>query len=225
MTRIRQFGYPTTTSYFGTLEIAGKSEETRLGADIGVIVDLQIGDLTVRKVVWFQAKKAKRGIADLGSTSQQLSRLAASPAKGFYLFYHHSDFPVRAPAPTVCEERALAKIVKGKGKSLDARHLPISVRTDGWDWASFIAFGLCDPDSTLGESFTTPYDALSKLGGGNPRHLPTYLYMIAISDESRVADLQKQIHIYYRNLEHEHHHNHKLSHDHTQERDGPELSL
>ena len=43
--RIAEFGYPDSTSYMGAFAIAGKAEETRTGADLGLIIDINIGAL------------------------------------------------------------------------------------------------------------------------------------------------------------------------------------
>lgn len=195
--RIREFGYPEVRSYLGTLDIASTIEETRLGADIGLIVDLNIGDLACKKIALFQAKKSKHGIADVGSHAGQLSKLSSRPIAGFYLFYHQSTYPVMAPAPTVCTAHELADKVTQFGKDVDAVHLPLNVRTMGWDWASFVSFGLCNPDSQVGQSFDTVEEAIAALGNGDARHLPKYLHVIAIADEPRVMELRTKVHEYY----------------------------
>jgi hypothetical protein len=198
--RVRQFGYPETTSYMGTLEIASTTEETRLGADIGLIIDLNIGGLVCRKVALFQAKKAKVGVANVGSDTAQLPKLAANPQLGFYLFYHQLLYPVHPPAPTVASAHWLAQLVSQSGRPVEAASLSLNIRTSGWDWASFISFGLCDPGSPWGESFVTTSDAFDILGGGDQGHLPKYLHVIAITDEPSVMELRAQIGEHYREV-------------------------
>ncbi|WP_405124649.1 hypothetical protein [Ralstonia pseudosolanacearum] len=195
--RLRQFGYPEAASYMGMLKIASTNEETRLGADLGLIVDLDIGGLVCRKVALFQAKKAKQGIANVGSSSGQLPILAARPKTGFYLFYHLSQYPLRSPAPTVCSAQTLVDCVTQDGKQIDAAHLPVNIRPLGCDWASFVSFGLCQPTSGLGEEFGTIDEALTLLGEGNQGHLPKYLHVIAIADEPRVMQLRRKVHEHY----------------------------
>ncbi|NKA93510.1 hypothetical protein GO283_01984 [Ralstonia solanacearum] len=195
--RLREFGYPEAESYMGMLKIASTDEETRLGADLGLIVDLNIGGLVCRKVALFQAKKAKQGIAHVGSSSGQLPTLAARPNIGFYLFYHLSQYPLRSPAPTVCSAQTLVDCLTRDGKQIDAAHLPVNVRPLGWDWASFVSFGLCQPTSGLGEEFGTIDEALTLLGEGNQGHLPKYLHVIAIADEPRVMQLRRKVHEHY----------------------------
>lgn len=195
--RIREFGYPEVRSYLGTLEIASTIEETRLGADIGLIVDLNIGDLACQKIALFQAKKSRHGVTDVGSHARQLSKLSCRPSAGFYLFYHQSTYPVMAPAPSVCTAHELADKVTQLGKDIDAAHLPLNVRSIGWDWASFISFGLCNPNSQIGQSFDTVEEAFTALGNGDARHLPKYLHVIAIADEPRVVELRAKVHEHY----------------------------
>jgi len=181
----------------GTFEIAGSREETRLGADIGIVVDIDIGGLVCRKVALFQAKKVMNGLADIGSTSAQLAKLSARPQTAFYLFYHQATHPLRSPAPTVCSAAALAECVTNGGRGLDAGYLPVNVRALGWDWTSFLSFGLCNADTDLGESFSNAEEAVALLGEGDPRHLPKYLYVIAIADEPRVMELRAKIQEHY----------------------------
>lgn len=71
-----------------------------------------------------------------------------------------------------------------------AVHLPLNVRSMGWDWASFISFVLCNPNSQIGQSFDTVEEAFTALGNGDARHLPKYLHVIAIADEPRVVALR-----------------------------------
>lgn len=199
--RINQFGYPEVNSYMGTLEIASTTEETRLGADIGLIVDLNIGSLVCRKVALFQAKKSLSGIANIGSDSGQLEKVSISQNIGFYLFYHLSTYPAKGQAPSVCSANELKNEINQSGKKIDADYLPINTYTKGWDWASFISFGLCNPSSNIGESFSTFEEAFTILGNGDPRNLPKYLHIISLADEQQIKELRFKIHMYYREIE------------------------
>jgi hypothetical protein len=195
--RIQQFGYPIARSYIGTFDIAGTTEETRLGADLGMIVDINIGGLVCRKVALFQAKKVTNGLAEIGSTSSQLPLLSARPRTGFYLFYHQANHPLRSPAPTVCSANTLAQCISAAGRHIDAEYLPINVRTLGWDWANFLTFGLCNAEAELGESFSSADEAMAILGNGDARHLPKHLFVVAITDEPRVIELRAEIREHY----------------------------
>ncbi|WP_148278573.1 hypothetical protein [Burkholderia sp. KJ006] len=198
--RLAKFGYPSARSYIGTWEIASTRSETALGADIGVVIDIDIGPLQCRKVALLQAKYATNGRANIGSETGQLPRLASQPSKGFYLFYHCSEGPIHSPAPTVCSALELRDHIRSMGKSPDAASLSIGIRELGYDWASFVTFGLCQPQSALGVSFEAAEDALVTLSDGHPDHLPQYLYVIALSDDSRVEVLREKIHERYREV-------------------------
>lgn len=194
---ISRLGYPDIQAHLGILEIASTKEEARLGADIGLIVDLDIGDLSCRKIALFQVKKAKQGYANLNSVSRQLLKLASQPKMGYYLFYHQSPPPLHSPSPTVCSARTLVDSVTKTNVATDANYRRVNVRTLGWDWASFVSFGLCQAASDLGESFVTPDDALDILGGGDTRNLPRYLHIIAIADGPRITALRGKVDKYY----------------------------
>jgi hypothetical protein len=219
--RVPQFGYPEATQYMATLDIASATEETRLGADIGLIIDLNVGDLVCRKVALFQAKKAKKGSADVGSDTAQLPKLAARPQLGFYLFYHQLPDPLFPPAPSVACAHELADMVVASGRSLRASSLTLKVNSSGWDWASFISFGLCAPASPYGETFTTASEALDILGNGDPSHLPRYLHVIAITDAPRVRELRAEIRKHYLERTISKRKDHEQDRDHARDADGP----
>jgi hypothetical protein len=223
--RVPEFGYPQAMSYMGTLDIASTTEETRLGADIGVIIELNIGELVCRKVALFQAKKAKKGSADVGSDTAQLRKLAADPKLGFYLFYHQLPDPLFPPAPSVACAYELADMVVQSGRSLDASSLTLKVNAVGWDWGNFISFGLCEPTSPYGSTFTTASEALDLLGSGDQGHLPRYLHVIAITDASRVRELRAELRKHYHeriNTKSKDHQNKRSSDRKT---DGPSHSI
>ena len=73
----------------------------------------------------------------------------------------------------------------------EAHYLRLDVRACGWDWASFVSFGLCNAQSDIGETFDTFDDALSILGSGSTGYLPRYVYVVAIENEPYVLELKK----------------------------------
>ena len=198
--RIQAFGYPSSYSYLGTLQLANTREEARTGADIGVIITLNVGGLRCRKAVLLQAKRAKQGIANVGSTKGQLLKLSKLPRAGYYLFYHESPTTPFCPVPTVSSAELLQQRVLDMQKSPEARNLPLDVRTSGWDWASFVSFGLCNAQSDIGETFDTFQDALSIRGSGTTGHLPQYVYVVAIENEPYVLELKKKLREYYHSM-------------------------
>ncbi|WP_354334540.1 hypothetical protein [Undibacterium sp. GrIS 1.2] len=192
--RIEKFGYPKNPSFIGTLEIAQSGEETRTGADLGVIIDLHVGALTCKKVALFQAKKAINGKSiDVGSEHAQLKKLLATPQLGHYLFYHLSKFPQRPQWPTVCTADDLMSQVNGASRYADDSYLPVNVRELGWDWTNYMTFGLCQPDSGIGVKFVDIDHALQILGGGSSDQLPRHLLLVAISDEEHVLEIRNKI--------------------------------
>ncbi|MEQ7871625.1 hypothetical protein V6R97_13315 [Chromohalobacter salexigens] len=198
--RIPDFGYPSASSYLGTLQLANTSEEARTGADLGVIISLNVGGLRCRKAVLLQAKRAKRGIADVGSTKGQLPKLSRLPCAGYYLFYHESPSTPFPPVPTVSSAGLLQQRLLEMQKDTEARYLPLDVRTNGWDWASFVSFGLCNVQSDIGENFDTIEDALSILGSGSTGELPQYIHVVAIEDEPYVLELKRRLREHYRSM-------------------------
>lgn len=195
--RLAKFGYPKTTAYVGALQIAGSTDESRLGADLGIIIDIDIGDIKCKKVALIQAKKAYDGKTNIGNAKHQLSNLIATPDLGYYLFYHQSSASLFPQLPTVCAAATLVEQDALLKRGVDTRSLTLSVRELGWDWTNFMAFGMCLPDSNIGTPFEGIDDALKILGGGSMEHLPKYLQVIAISDSSGVLDIEKKVHEKY----------------------------
>ncbi|UMY52111.1 hypothetical protein [Pseudomonas azotoformans] len=200
--RIPLFGYPESQSYLGMLQLANTDEETRVGADIGVIIALNIGGLVCRKAVLLQAKRAKDWEADVGSKKGQLPKLSKLPRGGYYLFYHESpQLRLDSPVPTVSSAQALQQLILDANKNPNATKLKLDVRSTGWDWASFISFGLCDASSDIGEPFDTVDDAMRILGSGDTGALPLHLLLLAIEDEPFTLELTKRLHNQYRRAE------------------------
>lgn len=224
--RIPQFGYPKSSSYLGTLQLASKAEEARVGADLGVIISLNVGGLRCRKAVLLQAKRAEQGIANLGSGKGQLPKLSSLPRAGYYLFYHESPSTPYPPVPTVSSAEALQQCALDEQKDPGSRHLRLDVRTSGWDWASFVSFGLCNPTSDLGEPFDTIEDAFRILGSGSTGHLPQHLFLVAIEDEPYVLELRKRLREHYRDTPEKKYQKAMDKHRRSpRSHDGPEFSL
>jgi hypothetical protein len=216
--RIEKFGYPKSPSFIGTLEIAQSGEETRTGADLGVIIDLHVGGLICKKVALFQAKKAINGKStDIGSEHAQLKKLLATPQLGHYLFYHLSKFPQRPQWPTVCSADDLMRQVTAASRYADDNYLPVNVRELGWDWANYMTFGLCQPDSGIGVKFVDTEHALQILGGGSANHLPRHLMLVAISDEEHVMEIRNKIAQRYHEHTREREQERKPSHSRSQD--------
>ncbi|NCE85589.1 hypothetical protein DK870_14410 [Pseudomonas sp. Q1] len=196
------FGYPMSQSYLGMLQLANTEEETRVGADIGVIIALNIGGLVCRKAVLLQAKRAKDWEADVGSKKGQLPKLSRLPRGGYYLFYHESpQLRFDSPVPTVSSAQALKQLILDANRNPNAAKLKLDVRSSGWDWASFISFGLCDAASDIGEVFDSVDDAMQILGSGETGDLPLHLFLLAIEDEPFTLELTKRLRDQYQRAE------------------------
>lgn len=219
------FGYPASQSYMGTLGLAGTPEESRLGADIGVIICLNIGGLVCRKAVLLQAKRAKDWAANIGSEKAQLPKLSKLPRAGYYLFYHESpDFRFDSPVPTVSSAQALQQLILDSKRQPDAASLHLDVRTTGCDWASFISFGLCNAASNVGEPFDTVDDAMRILGSGETGELPLRLFVVAIEDEPFAMALQLRVREQYQSAKKQLEVS-KKKHKKDLDQDSPEFSL
>ncbi|WP_323147206.1 hypothetical protein [Pseudomonas marginalis] len=196
--QIPKFGYPASQSYLGTFHLAGTPEESRVAADIGLIISLNVGGLVCRKVALLQAKRAKDWVADVGSKKGQLTTLSSQELTGYYLFYHESPgFKLAPPVPTVSSALALQSLLVAANRGTLGKKILLDVSKSGWDWASFIAFGLCDPVSAVGQSFDTIDHAFQILGNDETGELPQHLFLLAIEDEGYVRDLQLQVRARY----------------------------
>lgn len=191
------FGYPQVRSYLGTLSIASSKQETRSGADFGIIIDINMGDLVCRKAILLQAKKSTQGSANIGSKTGQLSKLARTPETGFYLFYNQSPSELQPPAPTVCSAQTLLRRVEASNRDPNSSSLLLKVNQESLDWASFISFGLCGMNNNVGKPFNDIDEALKILGNGDVSDLPAFLHVIAINDEERVKTLRQRVRSHY----------------------------
>ena len=84
-------------------------------------------------------------------------------------------------------------------RDLEARYLPLDARMSGWDWASFVSFGLCNVQSDTGEKFDTIEDILSVSCSGSTGQLPRYIH-VAIENEPYVVELKKRLREHYRSM-------------------------
>lgn len=197
--RIGKMGFPTAKVLFGTLSLGGLKAESRLGADLGIIVDIDIGGLLVRKVALLQAKKSSNGNVEVGSEQTgaekmtQLQKLD-DEERDFYIFYHQAYTHATWPGPTVIAAAKIARTVTDLG----IRNISFDTRSGGWDWPTFLAFGLCAPDSGVGRQLEAGEDALKVLGSGDRRSLPETLLMISASGSDYSLKLILEIQQHYK---------------------------
>ncbi|MGF6401604.1 hypothetical protein ABH905_005270 [Pseudomonas frederiksbergensis] len=199
--RIDAMGYPNVTSFMGTLALGGTTAEAHLGADFGIIVEVNVGGLVVHKVALVQGKVSTNGKADIGSKPsgpQHLTQLQKlnDPQRDFYAFYHRGLRKASVPWPTV--NRACALVTPAT--DLQAESIRISTRESGWDWPSFIAFGLCNDTSGVGRMLEDHEDALAVLSGGHRQLLPSRLIVVAAGGGDYSLDLQRRVRQHYSSL-------------------------
>ncbi|MFL1491121.1 hypothetical protein [Pseudomonas antarctica] len=199
--KIDAMGYPEVTSFLGTLALGGTAAEAHLGADFGIIVDINVGGLVVRKVALVQGKVSKNGKADIASKPTgpmkltQLEKLH-DPQRDFYAFYHRGLRGASIPWPTVNRACALTTPTT----DLRAAQIIISTRESGWDWPSFIAFGLCSNTSGVGRMLEEHEDALAVLSSGRRELLPGRLIVVAAGGGDYSLELQHRVSQHYKTM-------------------------
>lgn len=199
--KVDAMGFPQVTSFMGTLALGGTAAEARLGADFGIIVEINVGGLVVRKVALVQGKVSKNGIADIGSPPSgplkltQLQKLN-DPQRDFYVFYHRGLRQASVPWPTLNRVSTLVS----PATDLTAGSLKVPTRECGWDWPAFIAFGLCSDTSGVGRQLKDDEDALDVLSGGHRQLLPSRLIVVAAGGGDYSLDLQQRVRQHYADL-------------------------
>jgi hypothetical protein len=199
--KVDAMGFPQVTSFMGTLALGGTAVEARLGADFGIIVEINVGGLVVRKVALVQGKVSKNGIADIGSPASgplkltQLQKLN-DPQRDFYVFYHRGLRQASVPWPTLNRVSTLVS----PATDLKAGSIKVPTRERGWDWPAFIAFGLCSDTSGVGRQLKDDEDALDVLSGGHRQLLPSRLIVVAAGGGDYSLDLQQRVRQHYADL-------------------------
>lgn len=189
--RLKDLGYPRAKAELELVQIAGTRGERQTGADLGVIVQVDVGDLRVHKVALLQAKISERGKANIGSKPSgarkltQLQKLT-NASKDHFLFYHIAKSGSPAMLPTVSPVRHFIETYNLDEAGMAREHIPVDTRTQGSDLASFVAFGLCRPlGEGLGQDVLTEQDALDVLSSGGATELPSYVVVVSMTDYDR----------------------------------------
>ncbi|WP_329765248.1 hypothetical protein [Stenotrophomonas maltophilia] len=186
--RLLQLGYPRAKANFDFLHLAGKKGEFETGADVGLVVLLDVGDLRVHKVALLQAKVSIDGSANIGSkpsgTSKrtQLQKLR-DVERDFFVFYHRTDSDSPSPLPTVTSVQQLVKAGGLSTTDLAKETITAKPRMLGWDLPSFIAFGLCTPANALGRDVLDNADPLEAMTAGGRDSLPKYMIVVSLSHD------------------------------------------
>ncbi|WAH62354.1 hypothetical protein [Xanthomonas hortorum] len=90
---LEELGYPNAKAVLKFVHTAGGGAEAVTGADIGIIVNIDVGRLKVAKVALLQAKISHGGVADIGSKKSGMAKLTQLQKlndrdRDFYLIYH-----------------------------------------------------------------------------------------------------------------------------------------
>jgi hypothetical protein len=202
---IAALGYPRAKAAFGTYSLGATAGEALTGADLGVVVDIRIGPLAVRKVALLQAKTSRNGQADVGSESSGPMRLTQlqklrHPQRDHYLFYHRGERHVPTLMPTVVPAATLRQHAGWTEEDLAKRHLQIAdARTVGWELASFFV-GMTSAEAAAGLALAPDDDPMEALGGH--AQLPRYLVMVTVADNEHDHALRHEWTARYRALGH-----------------------
>lgn len=187
--RLPQLGYPKAKANFDFLQLAGKKGEFTTGADIGLVIRLDVGNLRVHKVALLQAKVSVDGRADIGSKPSGPSKLTQLQKLGdadrdFFVFYHTTKGSSPSPLPTVTSVKQLRESAKLSSRDLARLSIDTKPREQGWDLASFVAFGLCTPANALGKDVPEDGDPLEAMTDGGRETLPRYMLVVSLSDDA-----------------------------------------
>lgn len=187
--RLLQLGYPKARANFDFLQLAGKKGEFTTGADIGLVIRLDVGDLHVHKVALLQAKLSVDGRADIGSKPSGPSKLTqlqklSDAERDFFVFYHTTKGSSPSPLPTITSAKQLRQSAKLSSRDLARLSIDIKPRELGWDLASFVAFGLCTPANALGRDVPEDGDPLEAMADGGRETLPRYMIVVSLSDDA-----------------------------------------
>jgi len=186
----KHFGLPPSEVHLGTLQLASLSAEQAIGADLGIIVDIDIGPYQVRKMALLQIKRVRGMTVDVGSSSQQLTNLCAVSGLGYYVFLHEASmdiaetFLMPQPSVSVASASAIATALGIGERTTDQDYLPISIYNQSTiDWPTFFAFGLCNETSGVGHGFTNVDVMLDLVTVDGSQILPRYLMVVSVGGD------------------------------------------
>lgn len=227
--RLLQLGYPKAKANFDFLHLAGKKGESATGADIGLVILLDVGDLRARKVALLQAKVSVDGRADIGSKPSgpakltQLQKLR-DDERDFFVFYHRTNGTSPPPLPTVTSVKQLRESGTLSTGDLAKLSIVAKPREQGWELATFVAFGLCTPASGLGKEVPDDADPLEAMIAGGRDSLPKYMVVVSLShDEPGYHKVMSPLHREgYRSIQ-PRQRRQELQPSQMKEREGPEL--
>jgi hypothetical protein len=203
--RVDLLKHPQSKAVLSTMRLGGMAAEASLGADVGILVDINLGDLKVRKLVLLQAKVSRSFKANIGSdptgpeSKTQLQKLN-NFVRDFYLFYNWSELENDTFLPTVASIPALFGKNSLKESDKTASYVRIDTRKCGWDLASFFTFGLCAPGSAIGQELEDTETFEEVLAGLD--YPPHRLIIASFNGLEMTLDLEKRIRAEYEGTKH-----------------------
>jgi hypothetical protein len=203
--RVHLLKYAQPKAVMSTMRLGGMAAEASLGADVGILIDINLGNLQVRKLVLLQAKVSRNFKANIGSeptgpeSKTQLQKLV-NFERDFYLFYNWGELetnntflPTVASIPALFEENSL------KDSDKAALSVRVDTRSCGWDFASFFTFGLCTPGTGIGQELGTKDTFEGILAGLN--YPPHRLVIASFNGLEMTLDMEKRIRLEYEGTE------------------------
>ncbi|WP_146095639.1 hypothetical protein [Xanthomonas arboricola] len=187
---LEELGYPNAKAVLEFVHTAGGGAEAVTGADIGIIVNIDVGTLKVAKVALLQAKISHGGVADIGSKKSGMAKLTQLQKlndrdRDFYLIYHVASGPSLPMLPTVTTAAHFRERLGQNQAALEKEHIAVNTREVGWDFASFITFGLCTANSAIGKTVPSGINPLEVLTENGATSLPRYVLVVSLSDHDR----------------------------------------
>jgi hypothetical protein len=188
---LERFGYRPAPFDIMTARLAGKRPEREVGADLGLVIDINLDSYRCSKAALVQTKIcAGRTVSLRADQKHQLLKLSEDLHLGFYGFYHQFT-GTEMPLMTVRAARDIREDLERQHRvRLDAANPPswaVSTVAGAWDFTAFVCFGLAAAASPVGVAFAGLEDALRKLGGGdNSLGLPRFLQVHALGTEENL---------------------------------------
>ncbi|MBN6150160.1 hypothetical protein JR065_07390 [Xanthomonas sp. AmX2] len=186
--QLLELGYPRARVNLGIVQLAGLKPEATTGADVGLVVRLNVGDLHVHKVALLQAKVSEGGRANIGSRltgpnkRTQLQKLNEAE-RDFFLFYHAGNGTTPTPLPTVTSVQHFVNAGQLSGTAMKDPTIRVATQDEGWEFACFVAFGLCTPANGIGKEVPVGGAPLDVLTVGGATSLPDYMIVVSLGDD------------------------------------------
>ncbi|MGB3495676.1 MAG: hypothetical protein WBA57_23305 [Elainellaceae cyanobacterium] len=181
-------------------DTAKDNQEKKTGADFGLIVQASCGNRQeFIKAARFQVKKVDNN-NKARIELRQVKNLNQSNSKiGYFLFYSQFDSVRWILPPIVRSSKSLGYLVEeSRGESEKPKTATVEVSKNGWDFSSFVTFGLADLTSDCGYLASNVQDAVNKLMRTESRENlpPSRIIAISIGDDISVIDWNRLLEEY-----------------------------